>query len=85
MSHLTCREKNYREMSQPDVRAFILKHYKIDNETFIKYVYDGYTHDMGYKPIRKIKARKKVQLQFHAEELSKQHAHEIIKRLINLI
>ncbi|MCK5848508.1 MAG: hypothetical protein KAH01_04865 [Caldisericia bacterium] len=74
-----------REMSQPDVREWLELHYNIVSEAFVKYVYDGYTHEMNYKPIRKSKTRKAVQLQFHKENCSKQLAQRCVKELIDII
>ena len=48
----------------------------------LRYVYDGYTYAMGYKPIRKPKTRKKVRREFHNNNLSQLRAHELVGRLV---
>ncbi len=73
-----------REFSQDRVRIWLSKHHNIINETFLKYVYDGYTFKGNYRAIRKPKTRKKIALDFHKEGLSKLHAQKLVEKLIKL-
>ncbi len=77
------RELN-REFSQHRVRLWLLKYHNIENETFLKYVYDGYTFRGGYKPIRKPKVRKKIALEFHRQGRSKKLAQELVTKILSL-
>ena len=52
------------------------------SEEMVKYVYDGYKHKMGMKPIRKEEIRKKIQLEFHEANESKTQAKELVKRAV---
>jgi len=52
------------------------------SEEELKYIYDGYTHQLGMKPIRKQKTRKKVQLEFHDAGYSKEHAQIMVNKAI---
>ncbi len=71
-----------REFSQDNVRVWLSKYYGIINETFLKYVYDGYTFKGNYRAIRKPKTRKKIALDFHEEGLSKLYAQKLVEKLI---
>jgi len=65
-------------LSQPEMRDYLSP----ITEEMLKYVYDGYTYDMGMKPIRKHKIRKKIQLEFHTANHSKHDAQELIAKAI---
>ncbi len=66
MSHFRTNKHGWvYTLSQPEMRDLLTAHIVLPSEELVKYVYDGYTHMMGMKPIRKPKTRKKVQLEFH--------------------
>ena len=65
-------------LSQPEMRTLLHE----ESEEMVKYVYDGYTHKMGMKPIRKEKIRKKIQLEFHATGERKDKARALVERAI---
>ena len=66
-------------LSQPEMRTLLHG----ESEEMVKYVYDGYTHKMGMKPIRKEKIRKKIQLEFHQAKEGKERAHYLVTLAIN--
>ena len=71
-------------MTQLELRT-ILFGYKFTShreETFLKYVYDGYTYKNGIKPIRKKKTRNDIRKEFHRLSLDKELAHTVISRLM---
>ncbi len=72
-----------RTFSQDDVRKILELDFNIISETFLKYVYDGYTYKGGFRAIRKPKLRKKIAREFHQEQLSKQHAQTVVNRLLD--
>ncbi len=76
------RELN-RTFSQDDVRKILELDFNIISETFLKYVYDGYTYRGGFRAIRKPKLRKRITREFHQEQLSKQYAQTIVNRLLD--
>ena len=73
-----------REFSQGFVRIWLKENYNIESETFLKYVYDGYTFRGNYKAIRKPKTRKKIALEFHKQQKSKMLAMKLVDQLIEL-
>lgn len=73
-----------REFSQDFVRIWLKENYNIESETFLKYVYDGYTFRGNYKAIRKPKTRKKIALEFHRQQKSKMLAMKLVDQLIEL-
>lgn len=73
-----------RKLSQNDVRVILKESYNIENEIFLKYVYDGYTFKGNYKAIRKPKMRKQIAIQFHNQGSSKRYAHLIIEQLLKV-
>lgn len=70
-----------RDMSQPEMREW-LQDKGIDDEDFLKYMYDGYLYKKCYKPIRKKKIRDQIKLEFHKKGLSKTLAYALIDQII---
>lgn len=76
---------NTREcLSQPDVRTILKKEYGIRNDTYVKYVYDGYTFQGEHPWIRKPKTQKKVRTAFQELNYNRGHAKNIVNALVEL-
>jgi len=73
-----------RIRSQDAVRQIMSAVFGTYNDVYVKYVYDGYTYEGGYHPIRKPKTRKKVAREFHELGYDKARAKSIVSYIIRM-